>query len=264
MTALRWICLFLLAPAFGCTQDPKVEALDWLYGGRRTIVVAIDERPPAPSYQVHESRAGAGAAKGAGKGAGGALLGGLETGDPVGLALGVLLMPVFALGGAAIGAATADPEVHYHGLDEVQGAAALFEAAAQGPDLWTLLRRNLEGRTSTWEGHAIKTANGEPRAGTDVARLTITIGDYALVGAMVEDPPVRLFVAGYTRINVAQVGGWYVCRWSYKSARRKVSDWSANGAALFRSELEEAADSIADITLATLEKDSGKCRPPSE
>ena len=264
MTALRWICLFLLAPVFGCASDPKTDALDWLYGGQRTVVVVIDDRPPAPSYQVHESRAGAGAAKGAGRGAGAALGGGAQSGEPAMLILGILLMPVFALGGAVAGAATAEPNVQYHGLDEVEGAAALFEAAAQGPDLWTLLRRNIEGRTSTWEGHAIEVADGKPRAGPDIAHLKIAILDYALVGEMVEDPPVRLFVAGFTRISVPQRDGWYICDWSFKGARRKVSEWSAKNAVAFRSELHEAADSIADITLATLEKGPGKCRAPPE
>ena len=55
-------------------------------------------------------------------GAGAAIGGGAQTGDPLGLALGVVLAPVFAVGGGVYGAAAA------HSTEETEGAIAAIDA----------------------------------------------------------------------------------------------------------------------------------------
>jgi hypothetical protein len=262
MTTIRFLMILLASLVVACAPNPKKEAMTWVHAGKRTVQVRVWDKVPPPDYEVHVSTAGKGAAKGAVEGAGGALSGGLQirgSGDPLGLVLGVVLMPVFALGGAVVGAASAEPEVHYHGLDEVEGATELFEAAAQGPDLVELLRRRIENRSRTPSGHTLQFVAHDADIDQGAARMTIAITDYSLVGELSDDPAVRLFVEGSTSVGIPEDSSGYLCIWSYESSSRRLSVWRKNNAELFRREIERASESIFDDVVRNLEQGKYNC-----
>lgn len=247
--AIRSLALILMA---SCAVSPEDKAFNWLASSDKSIAVRVHHALPKPDYQVHVSRAEREAARGAAEGALGGLQEALGAHDPAGLALGIVLMPVFALGGAAFGAATAEPDVHHYPLDKVEGAAALFKAVLQGANLKELLKRNIAKRSPTPNGHKLDVVNTEIPARADAADLRIGINTYSLVGELKDNPTISLLVAGGALLRTPK-GGWHYFDWSYKSSSRRLSQWSANNAALFKQEVERAAKKSAEDIVANIE-----------
>lgn len=255
MSLARTLGILFLCFATSCTVSPEQKARTWLDQGGKTIAVRIDEALPSPEYQVHESRAWEGAGEGAKK----ALSGGPGGGDPITLVLMVVVIPIMALGGAAVGAATADPEVHHYSLDKVEGAAALLEASSEDANFVKLLASNIQRRSVTRKGHTLKVVSMDTPTAPGAANLMITVKTYALVGELEDNPSVALRVAGNTDIQTPDGDGWYSCGWSYKGSERRLSDWSANDGKLFRNEVSRAALQVTENVLATLEWGAGRC-----
>ena len=261
----------LLAVLTACASTPSLrkQILSGLEQKTRTIAIQIDETPPNRNFQVHESQAEKGAAAGAATGAFGSLDVGFRTADPMALFLGVVLMPVFAVGGAVVGAIAAEPIVHHYALDQVEGAHALFKATEERVNLRALLKDNLSKKTTTFDGHKIRFigANGQPgqeSAKRAEVQMMARIVTYSLVGELEDDPSVKLLLSGYTRVKADWARGGYTCKWFYRSSSRKLSEWSANGAERLVGEVQRAATKIADKILAALQERSGNCPEPEQ
>ncbi len=249
-------------PACGSSEpaDPKDRIAEWLSEEPRTIAVRVDPILPYPTYETHTSTAMDRAEEEAAAGAAGSLEAGLRTGDPYGMAAGLILAPVFAAGGAIYGAATAEPLKEYHAIELVQGAPALFEAVGNGAELRGLLSEELAAQSDS-RGHELRPvgddetfAYGTVPADAD-ALLTLSISTLGLVGRVEEDPDVKLTLRGLAHMVTRDAGSAYWDDWSYESANRRVSRWQADDARRFREETARAAEAIARRLAACLPVD---------
>ena len=249
-------------PACGSSEppDPKERIAEWLSEEPRTIAVRVDPILPYPTYETHRSTAMDRAEEEAAAGAAGSLEAGLRTGDPYGLAAGLILAPVFAAAGAIYGAATAEPLKEYHAIELVQGAPALFEAVGNGADLRGLLSEELAAQSDS-RGHELRPvgddetfAYGTVPADAD-ALLTLSISTLSLVGRVEENPNVKLTLRGLAHMVTRDAGSAYWDDWSYESANRRVSRWRADDARRFREEIARAAEAIARRLAACLPVD---------
>lgn len=261
MNIRRGVCLVVLLSFTACTANPKGNVVSWLSAGERRIVVDFDDSRTRRNFQVHESTAALGAAKGAGKGAlDGANLARIGVFPIVAFMLAVVFVPVGAVVGGVAGAATAEPEVSYYDLDEVEGASALFEAGVRQPDLLTLLKRKIANMGVAETGHVLVLDDGgDPAADANNAKLMIDIKEYSLVGELEDDPLVRLLVSGTMVLRIVNKDAGYFCSWSYNGSSRGLSVWSADGAKLFREEIENAAGRISQTIASKLRSNGQTC-----
>lgn len=260
MNIRRGVCLIVLLSFTACTASPTGNVVTWLSASERKIVVNFDDSKTRRNFQVLESTAASGAAKGARKGARTAAEVGFATAGPFWPLLYVVLMPVFAVGGAAAGAATAEPAVAYYYLDDVEGASALFEAGERQPGLLTLLKRKIGDFGVAETGHdLVLDYGGAPAADANSADLMIDIQEYSLVGELGDDPLIRLLIAGNIGLRIASKDAGYYCFWSYSGTSRRLSIWSADGAKLFRQEIESAAGKIAQTIASNLRSSGQTC-----
>lgn len=251
--------LLIALAAAGCAQeppDPGVKAqqaiAEWLHEGPRTIAVGAKRDTLEVRYWTEESAALSGAGEGAGKGALAMLYGGVLTGDPYGLILGILLMPVGAIGGAVIGAATAEPEIVRTGvLTDVAEANPLSEVFAKRY-LGMAVRDQVIRRARDDTRHLVFAAPpaharpGHPPA----ARLDIAVVRLGLAGNDADDPRAVLTMT----VDAAFRGpaSTRYERFEYDGSRRRLSDWTENGAVLFREALDDAIDDIARRVVAEM------------
>lgn len=260
MIIRRGVCLVVLLSFTACSASPKDKVVSWLSADERRVIVYFADSRPRPDFQVHESNAAEGAGKGALAGAGGAIGGGLQSGDPYGLLLGVILMPIFAVVGGVAGAITAESEVSYRDLNEIEGASALFEAADREVDLLTLLKRKIGDMSEAETGHVLVLGEvGDPSADANSAVLTIGFREYSLVGELGKDPSVWLLISGDMSVGIGNGEARYYCSWSYDGWSRKLSAWSADGAMLFREEIEKATDNISQTIARDLRSGGQTC-----
>ena len=112
--------------------------------------------------------AGEGAGKGMLAGAGGSILGGASTGNPAGLALGIFLAPVFAVGGGIYGAAAAHP------AEETNAAVAAIERVYADDKLLGALTRDVENQVHSLGFPAPQPCSGQQEGASTV---TPTTGD---------------------------------------------------------------------------------------
>ncbi len=246
-------------PACGSSEppDPRERIAEWLSEEPRTIAVRVDPILPYPTYETHISTARDRAEEEAAAGAAGSIEAGLRTGDPYGLAAGLILAPVFAAGGAIYGAATAEPLKEYHAIELVEGAPALFEAVDNGAALRGLLSEELAAQSDS-RGHELRPvgddetfAYGTVPADAD-ALLTLSISTLGLVGRVEQNPNVKLTLRGLAHMVTRDAGSAYWHDWSYESANRRVSQWRADDARRFREEAARAAKVIARRLAACL------------
>ena len=259
--ALYLICGGIAVVLVSCAStegSPGEEQIsEWLREDTRSLVVRTDPILPYPSYQTRTSRTGKGAGEGAKEGAAESLRAGAESGSLGGLFTGVILMPVFALGGAIYGAADAEPIVDYHPIETIRGAPALFEAVDNGNELRSLLSEKLVARSGL-TSHALRPTEDDQTVefgfvpeGAD-ALMTLGIDTISLLGEVEEDPKVRLVLTGFTHFATQDGISAYWDKWAYEGGSRKLSEWAADDAKLFRGEFDHAADSVAQAIVACL------------
>jgi len=110
----------------------------WMKSAPRTVQLRVT-RPTQSHVRVYwlESNAARDAASGAGKGALAGARGALS-GQGEEFLLGLLLLPVFTVGGAVVGgtygAATSDPSPHAYTIDEIRDAEEQFLDVAMGDE----------------------------------------------------------------------------------------------------------------------------------
>jgi hypothetical protein len=230
-----------------CASDPREEVrtnyLRWLGESEREIAVWINPYVER-GYQVHTSRALHGAGKGAAEGAMGALAGGAQSNDPYGLVLGILLMPVFAIGGAVYGAATAEPEVSYHSLDEVEGAKELMNYTKGPKDFKYFVKQKLFDNRLNYTIHRLSFLDNLDDE-KEIPIFKVYLRHYDLVGKIEKDPEVSLLMDGGISIYVPGITNFALtCEWEHSSWRRKLSEWSKDGAVALRNEIKLAADGL--------------------
>lgn len=264
--------LIALLSACASAETSKVRPVEpwdqinaWLDSAPRDVAIRVDSDLPRHRIEVHESRALQGAGRGAGMGALGSLYGGASTADPLGLALGVVLMPVFALGGAVYGAVDAEPAVSYHPIDEVPGAKPLFQAASKSADFRELLSEQVGAALFLQERPDVSLAPSghlaTPQSVVDAdVLIAVSLTRYDLFGDIEDDPSVRLMINGNTLVGAYELGVGYACPWSYQSERRSVSEWAENGAEHFQSEIRLAARKIAADVASAVQAGGEQCR----
>jgi hypothetical protein len=177
-------------------------------------------------------------------------------------------MPVFAVGGAIVGAASAEPIVHPYSLDEVEGARSLFDAVAEHADLLTLLKNDLSDKATLANGHEARfdgsVGQEHQRTGERAeVQMVARIFHYSLIGEIEDDPSVELFVEGATAVSADWASGAYYCDWSYRSSSRKLSLWSSNNAELFVRELHRASRKITGKIWSALRPRASNCNESS-
>ena len=243
----------------GCAADNaehRKRASDWLRSEARTVVVRLDQQLKRPEYQVQDSQALKGAAKGALAGVSQFPPAMRGCDGPLCVPVGIVLIPVAALSGAALGSAIIRPEMHFLPLERLEGASALSEAASQDANLLELLRRKIADRSPTPSGHTLvfseHSLDQESTDPVNAANFRVYIKNYSFVGETAENPNVSLLIDGHTLLETPG-GGWSPLDWSFESPKRRISEWTSNEADLFRHEVDRAAENISDTVIEHIE-----------
>jgi hypothetical protein len=209
--------------------------------------------------------AGEGAGLGMAAGAGGSILGGASTGNPLGLALGIVLAPAFAVGGGIYGAAAAHP------ADETEAAVAAIERVYSDQELLGALAGEVESRLPglgfripppcTWPpGHDSPAASaGDGCLPVPSNRLRLTVA-YAFTTEGAYSPDLRfgIDVEG-TATKADRAGEAEAFRWVYLSPELDFFAATENEAAVLRSAIADAHERLAgrivdDLFLARREE----------
>ena len=201
--------------------------------------------------------AGEGAATGFAQGALGAISGGASTGDPYGLLLGVLLAPVFAVGGGVYGAAAASPS------DEVEASIAAIQAVYDDD---TLLGQIPERLAEDFKDQGFQMATrpsgapgpvevgrentplfpGQPcslASGTNRLDLTIRYA-FRTEGTYTPDLIYGIEVEATAAGPVREKGGLDY-RWVYLSPEINFLEVTKNGASALRASIEDTERQFA-------------------
>ena len=230
------VVLVLALLVSACTSG-EADFGAWLDDAPRTVRLVVDDSPlPETRYYVMETHYAAGAAAGAGAGGGAWLEGGSGcSGDASGVCLLIwlVLLPVMILGGAAVGAATADPTVaDSWPLADVEStrplAAEIAEVAPPirgraGDTLAQLIRDNGEHTViivPASEASAAASPPGQPDATVSLDLLGI-----GLRGDAGEDPSAG-FQLEFT-VKVVWNAGIKDDVFRFDSRRARLSEWPA-------------------------------------
>lgn len=175
------------------------------------------------------------------------------TGQPLGFAIGIALVPVVALGGAIYGAVVAESA---EAVAEAEAALqkALAEAKIQEalPDRVYLVARDQTRNPVILLGESGPTARTEglrhppsAEAAPDTF-LEVSVTALRFVGNGI-NPPLALMMNVETRLVPAEDRGThYEAALEYRSRTRKFTEWAADNAQPFREELERAIHSLAE------------------
>ena len=157
--------------------------------------------------------------------------------------------------GAAAGAASSETIVTESPLSDVTGAEALFEEGLQERLLAEHIRDRVQILMPEISGYTIRPMPIEQ----DITKqflvseklgeiLRVLVNSYGLTGEVGEDPYVALVIRAearsYTVISQTlkkRTLGY----WVYRGDAHRLSDWSRNDGALFREELDQAIQEIA-------------------
>jgi hypothetical protein len=220
----------------------------------RIELAVLEAPPPAVGANVIEGR-GSGALHGAATGAGAGL--GISAdmvqgsgGEPIVLAMAILaslvVIPVFALGGAVVGGVSA------HSGEEVETARVTIESAVEALDFGELMRARLAATELPQPGPRL--VEVPPEGGSEepaaAARLEITlseIGFRAASGGKQNDPDLWFHAVAQARLRATENGDClFGGRWAYQGQKQAYFALAANDAALLRQEFTVAAQSLAD------------------
>lgn len=238
-----------VAALAGCAAvevPPPTPEIRAQLGGIEVEVLAIEAQDEMTTPAKGQ---GQGAASGAGQGALGSLAGGAsicQAGEPFaclfGLALGIAVAPVAAVIGAGVGASKAHSEGEVL-LAETNLRAALDELS---------LDRDLEAAVSTRiRAHPDYELAEAPGPGPDT-RLEVR-GAFSVQSSGKIDPDLTLVLGARARLVRADDGiELYARSWGYQSPTRGYFEFAADGAELFRTEVQDGIEKLADKMVADL------------
>ena len=259
-TKTLWICLVIMVGVTGCaTRAPHVSPLpppltevERANIGR--LIVVPSDTIPEHVMAIPAKGADAGAGRGSAIGAGGSVEAGGYSHQPLGLALGIVLAPVFAIVGAGVGAAQALPE------EQVEQAEATLNTAFMSFNVQNKMRnaitRRLEAETLVNTttlprlGSATGEANRYYRAATDQgveSVLEVAVKEWGLYGPWSINPPLTFVMTLDARLirasDKAELHGLLLI---YHGSALRFDEWAADNAAHLEQQLELANEELAE------------------
>ena len=259
------IVLALLAFAAGCAGgDGPVSLPDWLREEPRTIHIVVRAREIDPEFNELESRRGAGAAAGAGAG----LVGWAEAapncsgGGEAGAVCAIVwlaMLPLVIVGGALVGAATAEPAVaDTWKLTESELSAPLAAFVAQtGPQIADDAGEGLFRVLSEKGGHAVvlvrpagDSETGEKLPANSDLAITVRLESVSFRGFPDDDPGARMEVRLSARVDWAMPTIHKL--YTYEGRTERFSGWAQDGFRPVRDEFSAAAETLAGRIAAGL------------
>lgn len=243
------IAVTVAALLCGCATKPptaKEKVAVWLAEGPRAIAVGVRPELPEPRVHTRDHQAGqriGGAAKGGLGGAGASVYLGCMAG-PLGCLVGAYLAPVGAVVGAIVGAARVDSTDVYHAPDAVKGADTLFEVARRS-DLPTLLAKAVVAQQPEAGGHQFRIAESNAPDGQEPGLLRVALHTVQLSGETGEDGVVALVIGAHADMHTPTATTGLRENYAYAGSPRRVSEWAADDARLFREEIAIAIRTIA-------------------
>ena len=243
-----------LIAASGCASSPptsKERAGVWLAEAPRTLALHVDHALPQPSLRSRDYKAGERVGKGAVSGLGLAARGVLEMCirvPVIGCAIGAVMSPVTFTVGAVVGAASVKSVDSYHSIDEARGAPELLKRGNKAIDVPALLEQDVLATAKALPRHVLYPAHGD---GGDGARpkpdgeLRLGFSIFELFGDAGDDPSVALVLRARADMRTPDDGSLWMGDFDYQSSSRRVSDWAADDAQLFRKDVDEGVSQIA-------------------
>lgn len=232
------LCVVLLIFTSGCAPTHIRLSPEEARGKFGTIDVKAGQEPAATAFTRPITSPGEGAGKGAAMGA----LGALEIASkgagagPVGLLIGIAMLPLFVVGGTIAGAvAVKDP-------GEIAQAERVLDRALIEVRIQETLRDSVTRRLMA-RGLDVR----DPASDTPIATVVeLQVSKVEFQGSGV-DPSFTLFVWGHVTVH-GTAKRFYV--WSVD--RKKFLEWSANDAQLFRENLVRSLEKMAEIMVDRL------------
>jgi hypothetical protein len=173
---------------------------------------------------------------------------------PLGCLVGVVAAPVFAVGGAVVGAVSVDSVDVAHNIIEAQGAPELYQLAVNGPALQALFGEALLAESAKRTGEGPRLAHEAEGGG----KVTFHFNAFDLYGDVGDDPRVALRIKFIANVATPDATAHRYIDLTYQGWSRPISEWKADDARLFREELTNAANAIALKALEQL-----RTQPPS-
>ena len=255
------LSLFFIGALAGCTGPQGQRELpaapsEAVRRAIQKIAIVCDEDPRLEMKAAKTP--GAAAAQGALGGffAGAAAPGGSGGGDFAGAAQ-VLVWAVTIPVGTVVGAVSGWGEgVPKEEIDKAQGA---LRVAAQETAISSVLRERLiaEGVRKTQyafsEGEEAQEGSQQRSAGKFDTVLELRLLNLGLIGPADANPDLAVFVKARLRlVRVADGAELYTYTWVQSSGCHKFTDWGADDAKLFREQLKQIADAMAESIIEEL------------
>ena len=242
-----------------------------------TLGLAATHADSEPVFWRLERHSDEAALEGLGEGAGAGALGGAAPGlllTRICLPCAVVTLPL-ALGGAAVGAIIGAPAgaavgaagsetiVREVPLSDLAGAEALLGESLQEHLLAGLIRDRVQVLMPEVSGYTVRATPIEQ----DITKqflvseklgeiLVVHVNSYGLTGEVDEDPYVALVIKAQARsytVDSETLKNRTLGFWIYRGDAHRLSYWSRNDGALFREELDQAIQEIAEgIVLGTV------------
>lgn len=251
-------CLILafLIGQWGCATrryTPPSPLSEQVRADLGTIGVVSARFAPETQLEAPTSGKGSGAAKGAVKGFLGSIGVGLDnvhSSDSSGLVLGIVLAPVFALGGAVYGTIAAESG------QKVQEAQSTLNKAVADLNIPEAMRDRVFQIAQQETRYPLVLLTEQAPSGREAVFadtiLEVSVPRFGLEGGGI-NPPLPLVVTAHARlVGVADGTEIYAAQWTYRSGTLKFVDWAANNAQPLRTDLERAVQTLAETIVEEL------------
>lgn len=236
----------------GCATKPQLD--EHIKSELGTIGVAGYQFPPNTVSIPNSPGKVQGTIDGAAGGAGGVLVAGLYSYDPYAFLLSVLLVPVFAVGGAVYGAITTDSPLPADmvAINQNQIDAAFTELKIQDS-----LRDRVEHLAQAKTNHKIvllpEEGPSDQNSTYDYRQLTNKGIDTVLEAGFsyIETTPVSLGKTGLIinadarLINVSNNTNIFYTQYQFRSSAYSLADWATNDARLVQETFDKATNKMA-------------------
>lgn len=257
------IALTVAALLCGCATKPPTaqeQVAVWLAESPRTITVGVQPELPQPRVHTRDHQAGKRAGKAAGgglAGAGYAVLAGCRAIPLFGCVVGLYLAPVGAVVGATVGAVRVNSIDVYHSADAVKDGDTLFEVARRS-DLPKLLAEAVVAQQSKAGGHQFRIAGSNEPDDQAPGSLRIALHTVQLSGETGDNAAVALVIEARAEMHTPSATAGLRGNYAYAGSPRRVAEWAAADAQLFREEI-----AIAIRTIATEIVNDVRTSPPA-